>query len=72
MTDIELEQTLAHIQQMRIDSEHKVEDIRRIIAEHDRRRQEIQHAPLTLAIGAFSADVAFLGVAVAILHFFVK
>ena len=50
MTDIELEQTLAHIQQMRIDGEHKLEDIRRIIAEHDRRRQEIDWHPIVVVI----------------------
>jgi hypothetical protein len=41
MTDIELEQTLARIRQLRIDSEHKEEDIRRILAEHDKTRQDI-------------------------------
>jgi hypothetical protein len=59
MTDIELEETLAHIRQMRIDADHKLEDMRRIIAEHDQRRKETWWYPFALIapilIAAFAA-----------------
>jgi hypothetical protein len=60
MTDIELEETLAHIHQMRVDSEHKLEDMRRIIAEHDRRRQEIWWYPWVVVISGMTAGGALV------------
>jgi hypothetical protein len=69
MTDIELEETLARIRQLRIDSEHKEEDIRRIIAEHDKTRQDITLEPWKLVVGAFTAGAAVLGGALALFTF---
>jgi hypothetical protein len=60
MTDLELEETVAHIRQMRIESEHRIEDIRRIIAEHDRTRQEISYQPWIAMISGLTAGAAIL------------
>ena len=60
MTDIELREILAHIDAMRIDTEHKIEDIRRVIAEHDKIRQEHKWYPLVVSISAMTAGGALV------------
>jgi hypothetical protein len=46
VTDIELEQALVYIRRMRVDNERKLEDARRIIAEHDKYRGETWWFPI--------------------------
>jgi hypothetical protein len=59
MTDLEMRETLAHIDLMRVETQHKIEDIQRIIAEHDQRRREWRWYPFVvvvpMVISAFAA-----------------
>lgn len=70
MDEVELRERLVHIDQMLTDSEHKREDLRRIIAEHDRRRQEIWWYPLVVTISAVTAGAALFAAAFAFAKLF--
>ncbi len=56
MTDVDLQEKLAHIDQM--------------LANHDRKRQEIRLAPYTLMISGMTAGGALLAAGFALAKFF--
>jgi hypothetical protein len=69
MTEVDLREQLAHIDQMLADNRRIASDIRRIDADHDRKRQEIRYAPwlavlagMTTGAALFAAGAAFMKV----------
>jgi hypothetical protein len=60
VTDIELEQALVYIRRMRVDNERKLEDARRIIAEHDKYRRETWWFPIVIVVSGMTAGAALL------------
>jgi hypothetical protein len=60
VTDIELEQALVYIRRMRVDNERKLEDARRIVAEHDKYRRETWWFPIVIVVSGMTAGAALL------------
>jgi hypothetical protein len=70
--EIDLREQIIRIDRMLVDIDRKREDTLKIIAEHDRTRQEIKYAPWLLVLGSFSAGAATIGGGVALLHLWIK
>lgn len=63
--DIIHRERLVHIDQMLTDNARIIADIRRIEADHDRKRQEIWYQPLLAVITGMTAGAAFFAAGVA-------
>ena len=77
MTEIELREKLAHIDQMLSDNERILvdtkrinADLRRIEADSDRKRQEIKYQPVLAMISGMTAGAALVGATAAFIKIF--
>jgi ABC-type Fe3+-siderophore transport system permease subunit len=74
MTELELREKLAHIDQMLADNQRIFADMKRIDADHDRKRQEIRYQPWVLivpsVIGALTAGAALFAAGAAFMRLF--
>lgn len=73
MTDIDainIREKLAHIDLMLSDNQRISADIRRIDADHDRKRQEIRYQPIIALISGLTAGAALIVAGAALMKFF--
>ena len=70
MTDLELQERAAHVDVLLADHIRIMADIRRIDADHDRKRQEIKYQPWIAAIGGMTAGGALVAGLVALIKIF--
>lgn len=67
---LNIQEQIAHIDQMLADNARIFADIRRINADPDRKRQEIKYQPWLAMIGGMTAGAAFFGAGAALMKIF--
>jgi hypothetical protein len=68
--NLNIREKIAHIDQMLADNSRIAADIRRIDADHDRKRQEIRYAPLFATIGGLTAGAAIFAAGMVFMKLF--